>query len=431
MAQLNPKTDLRIEGSWSNSQQDTLATNTYVTDKMVTTSVKATLTADTNWGLLQIQGYQNGLTAKYPFSGGTTWDNTITVLSAQDLFKIGTDHTVRLGGEYRHNTLNTAPLTGGDVSYDVFSASGMWNWAVNSQLTTTAAVRVDSLKLSRSGTFPARIPLDDNKNWDRTITKPSLNLTAAWRPTTKDTFRLSYGLGVQTPSLIEFGALQFAYQPFPGFNINIMGNPNLKPSTVANYELAYERQFSAAKIGVRLFAQDWKDLKSGVGTAGLDILPTLTHDAAIIYVNALDSKLKGVELTASGKLAPGLNWRADTTYTDVKDSLFPGMNATDRYVAFQSTTPNTRGNLGLDWAGGPWEADANLHYVGDFKWYDVTNGALQPVKAFTSLSSRVGYRMEDGLTLALSGQNLLSERQQQTRGLEAERRVQVSITKNW
>ncbi|MDQ0464833.1 iron complex outermembrane receptor protein [Caulobacter ginsengisoli] len=428
VAQLNPKTDLRVEGSWSSSHQDGLAVNTYTTDKMITTSIKATLTADTDFGLIQVQGYQNGLTAKYPFA---LWNNTITVFSAQDLFKIGADNTIRLGAEYRHNTLNTAPLTGGEVSYDVYSASGMWNWAITEQLTTTAALRVDSLKLKREGTFPNRIPLDDNSNWDRTITKPSVNLTAAWRPTANDTFRLSYAQGVQTPSLIELGGVQLASTPFPGFTIDIMGNPNLKPSIVSNYELAYDRQFSAAKIGVRLFEQDWKDIKSGTDTSGLVLPPTATHNAAIYYINASDSKMKGLELTASGSFLPGFNWRADTTYTDVKDSPFAGVNVTKKYVAFQSTTPKFRGNIGLDWTKGPWEADANLHYVSEFKFYSMAAVTLEPVKAYASLSARLGYRWDNGLALALSGQNLLKERQEQTRGLEAERRVQVSLSKSW
>jgi iron complex outermembrane receptor protein len=307
----------------------------------------------------------------------------------------------------------------------------MWNWAINDKFTTTTAVRVDRLALTRSGTFAPGAPQANNANWDRTVSKASVNFTGAWRPTAADTFRVSYARGVQAPSLVEFGGLQFAYQPFPGFTVDLIGNPYLRPSIVTNYEVAYDHEFTSAKLGVRLFSQQWKDLKSSIGTAGLDFAPTLTTNAAITYVNASDSKMNGVEFTASGKLPGGFHWRADDTYTDVKDSPYPGMVAATRYVAFQSTTPKTRGNLGLGWEKGPWEADANIHFVGEFKWYDLTNGALQPVKAYASLSSRVGYRTKDGLVLALSGQNLGSERQAQTRGLKAERRVQFTISKAW
>ena len=427
VAQLAPKTELRVEGSWSNIQEDSVAGGfSYTTMKMMTGSGKATLTSDTQWGQIQAQAYQNQLTAKYGLAGGIRWENTINVVSLQDLFKIGAAHTIRLGGEYRHNTLNTAPIGGADVSYDVWSASAMWNWAITDKLTTTTALRLDKLQLERSGAFPARIPLANNSYWNRDVSEPSVNFTAAWRPTDFDTFRASYARGVQAPSLIELGGVQLASGP-----VYLLGNPKLEPTIVVNYEAAYDRQLKGAKLGVRLFIQDWSNLKSSIGTTALDYYPTATTNPGFTYRNSSDSKTKGVELLASGKVAEGLNWRADYTYTDVKDSLFPGMNATARYVAFESTTPSNRGNVGADWTKGPWEADANLHYVGDFKWYDITNGALQPVKAYASLSSRVGYKLDNGVTVALSGQNLLKEQQKQTRGLQAERQVLLSVSKAW
>ena len=434
VAQLAPKTELRVEGGWSNVQQDTQAGGySYTVTKLITASAKATVTSDTDFGTIQAQAYQNQLTAKYGLVGGINWKNTITVASLQDLFKVGAAHTVRIGGEYRHNTLNVAPVGGADVSYDVLAASGMWNWAVSQHLTTTAALRVDRLSLERSGTFLPRAPMADNALWDRDITKTSANVTVAWRPTDQDTFRVSYGRGVQAPSLIEMGGIQLPVAIAPGFSIDLIGNPNLKPSIVTSYEVAYDRDVAAikGKVGLRVFTQDWKDLKSAISTAGLDILPTAATDGAATYINAADSKLKGVEVTASGKLTETLGWRADYTWTDVKDAPFAGINPVARYVAFEKTTPKGRGNVGLDWVKGPWEADANLHYVGDFDFYDITNGALKPVDAYGSLSARLGYRTEGGVTLALSGQNLLTERQKQTRGLEAERRVLVSVSKAW
>lgn len=431
VAQLAPKTELRVEGSWSNVQQDTLIGSSYNVVKMITDSAKATLASDTKYGLLQAQVYRNDLIAKYSVAGGINWKNTITVASVQDLFKVGAKHTFRIGGEYRHNTLNTAPIGGADISYNVLSASGMWNWAISDKLSTTVALRMDQMKTQREGTFPARIPLANNALWDRTINEPSVNVTGSWRPTVTDTVRLSYARGVQAPSLIELDGLQLSLALAPGFNVYLVGNPDIRPTIVTNTELAYDHEFKAAKVGVRVFSQEWTDLKSSIGTAGLDFLPTATTNAGITYINAANSKMKGVELTAAGKLSHGLGWRADYTYTDLKDSQFPGVNITGRSTAFQQTTPKTRGNVGGTWVHGPWEADANLHYVSDFQWYDLVGGVLKPVKGYASLSSRVGYRMENGLTFAVSGQNLLKAQQQQTRGLEAERRVQFTLSKTW
>ncbi|MBP8246071.1 MAG: TonB-dependent receptor [Phenylobacterium sp.] len=434
VAQLAPKTELRVEGGWANIQQTTQAGGySYAVTKLIADSAKATLTSDTDFGTIQAQVYQNQLTAKYELAGGINWKNTITVASLQDLFKVGAAHTFRIGGEYRHNTLNVAPVGGADVSYNVLAASGMWNWQVSKQLTTTAALRVDKLSLERSGTFVTRAPMANNALWDRDITETSANVTIAWRPTEMDTIRVSYARGVQAPSLIEMGGIQLPVDVAPGFTIDLIGNPNLKPSIVTNYEVAYDRDIAAikGKMGLRVFSQDWKDLKSAISTAGLDILPTATTNGGATYINAADSKLKGVEVNVSGKLTENLGWRADYTWTDVKDSPFAGINPTARYVAFEKTTPKGRGNVGVDWVKGPWEVDANLHYVSDYQFYDIVNGALKPVDAYASLSGRVGYRAQNGVTLALAGQNLLTERQKQTRGLEAERRVLFTVSKTW
>ncbi len=434
VAQLAPKTELRMEGAWANIQQDTSAGGySYAVTKLITTSAKATVTSDTNYGTIQAQVYQNQLKAKYGIAGGVNWNNTITVASLQDLFKVGANHTFRIGGEYRHNTLNVAPVGSADVSYNVMAASGMWNWAVSPKLTTTVALRVDKLSLERSGTFLPRAALASNTLWDKEITETSANVTAAWRPTEQDTFRVSYGRGVQAPSLIEMGGIQLPVAVAPGFTIDLIGNPNLQPSIITSYEVAYDRDVAAikGKVGLRVFTQDWKDLKSAISTAGLDILPTATTNGAATYINASDSKLKGVEVTASGKLTENLGWRADYTWTDVKDAPFAGINPTARYVAFEKTTPKGRGNVGVEWVKGPWEADANLHYVSDYDFYDIVNGALKPVDSYASLSARVGYRTQSGITLAVAGQNLLTERQKQTRGLEAERRVLFTVSKTW
>jgi len=286
--------------------------------------------------------------------------------------------------------------------------------------------------LNRAGSFAPGVPLADNSDWNRDIVQPSVNLTLAWRPTAHDTFRVSYARGVQAPSLIEFGGLQLSETPFPHFTIDLMGNPYLKPSILSNYEASYDHDFVVAKVGLRVFLQDWTDVKSSItGLGGLTINPTLTTNGAISYQNASNSTETGVELSASGKIVGGFNWHADTTYTDVKDSPFTGVNAVFDQVAFQETTPKFRGNLGVDWEQGPWETDANLHYVGDYQFYNLVTGDLGQVKAYTNLDMRVGYKFKDGITVAVSGQNLLTERQKQTTGLEAERMAQLTVSKAW
>jgi iron complex outermembrane receptor protein len=149
-------------------------------------------------------------------------------------------------------------------------------------------------------------------------------------------------------------------------------------------------------------------------------------------VNVGDSKEQGVEVTASGKLVAGLTWHGDYTYTDIKDSPNNGLTALANASAYAQTTPRHRGNVGLDWVTGPWEADVNLHYVGRYMSPNlITPGTLVTVGGYGSLSSRIGYRFAGDVTVAVSGQNLLSPAQAQTTGLRADREAQLTISKAW
>nr|QQZ50570.1 hypothetical protein JKL49_03250 [Phenylobacterium glaciei] len=55
------------------------------------------------------------------------------------------------------------------------------------------------------------------------------------------------------------------------------------------------------------------------------------------------------------------------------------------------------------------------------------------MKGYTTLAGRVAYERADGVTVSLSGQNLLRERQvlAKTTGLQSERRILLSVSKTW
>ncbi len=71
-------------------------------------------------------------------------------------------------------------------------------------------------------------------------------------------------------------------------------------------------------------------------------------------------------------------------------------------------------------------------------WSDAPAGARHPTRAsktpgYLSASARVGYQISAGFVVAVSGQNLANPRQIHgaVAGLEAPRRVIVSLTKSW
>lgn len=433
VTQLAEKTELRLEGSWSNSQVTELLSNgSYSPTKYVTDSIKATLASETRFGSVQLSAYQNDLTAKHiVVSTPTRFDNTVRVVSLQDLFKVGAKHTFRIGGEYRHNKVNTAPIAGGEVAYDVLAASAMWNWAVTDKLSTTLAVRYDKLDLKRSGTFPTGYPPVTNDYWDRSIKETSYNAGVVYRPTGFDSIRLTAARGVQVPTLVDLGAIQLKIPSGP-YTIGVIGNPGLRPTIVTNYEIGYDRALPAlnAKVGVSVFAQKSKDVKGQPTSAQLDVLPTPISLPLLSYRNIGDSKMTGVEVKASGKLEGGFHWSGDYTWTDVKDQPAAGFVPQQRLAAYAQTTPSYRANAALGWEKGPWAVDGYVRFVGKAAYYNAAS-ALIPIDAYATVGGRAARDFGQGFTVAISGQNLLKDRQVQTPGLEAERRVLISLTKSW
>jgi iron complex outermembrane receptor protein len=432
VATLTDKTQLRFESSLSNSQDsDMISTYGYYATKYVTGANKLDLTSDTQIGMIEATAYRNTLSAKsFLVTAPADFDNSITDFSVNDLFKIGAKHTFRLSLEQRRNTLLTTPVAGGDVSYDVAAVSGMWNWAISDAFSVDAAVRSDNLKLKRTGAFPAGYPLANNAYWDRKISKLSYNAGAVWRVDDKDTLKAMAAQGVQLPTLVELGGLQLTI-PEPGYNIAYMGDPFLQVAVVKNYELSYDHSFSNTKVGVRLFDQKTSNIKGQPNAVELFQAPTRTTYPAVSWQNVGDSKMSGVELTASGKLAGGYRWSGDYTTTDVKDTVFAGHNLAVNQADYAATTPKGRGNASFGWTGGKWSLDGFVHYTTKFESYALTTAALTPIKAYTTLAANVSYAFTPKMSVALSGQNLGNSHLIETTGLRVPQTVFLTVNSNW
>ena len=429
---LGSKTDLRIEGAYTNSAlTEMLSSYSYVASRVKSKSLKATLNSDTSYGAVQVQGYVNKLdSAALPLH----YFNTITVGSAQDLFKLNGGHTIRVALEYRDNKVNTTSTGGGEISYIVYAPSVMWTWAATPKLGLTAAARYDSLHLHRSGAFPAGVPNTDNALWDRTISDASYNFGAVYAASDTDTFRLTAARGLQAPTLVELGSRQVLPTTAAPSGLANLGNPNLKPAIVTNYEAGYERGLPQwhARASVKIFMQHTDDVKSGTSKKQVDIPATSTTWGVYTYLNMGQSDMKGAELAASGKFGKGFRWSADTTHVEITDKPTAGYDPVVRLIAYSKTAPKWRSNLSLGWSDGTWSADGYVHGVSRFSSY-ITTG-LESVPSYTSFGGRLAWKAEDGLELSLNGQNLLEDRQMQAKGLsglEIQRRVIVQLGKSW
>ena len=398
-------------------------------DQHYTSSLKGQLTAETGLGLLQGTVYHNWVSQHFfqDLQGPIQFNGEETFAQAQDLFKLGSDHTFRAALEYRHNAVNTTPFLGGHVSYDDYAASGMWDWAIAPDLSLTSALRWENLHLGRSGTVPAGYPFT-NADWNRVIMELSYSTGLVWKATDADTLRFIFSQGDQLPSLAASGA---ALIPTPFANFS--GSPEIDSTDIFNYEIAWDRAWPG--IGGRLRASAFY-LKGDrfIAFQGASI-PGSGPPPYPTPANIGDSSAHGIELSLTGLFAENWRWGVNYRFESITDRFAPIAAGGKDFIDFQHVTPKHVVKANLGWASGPWEIDSYFYYQSPTRGlvaFPFAQGSfLSPVPDYLSVDARIAYRLTDWATLAISGQNLGLSSQKQTSGPKVERSAFATLTVNF
>jgi outer membrane receptor for ferrienterochelin and colicins len=430
-----PGVEAYVEGSMSDSRvAEKGFQGAFDTNFTRTNSLRAGISADTAIGLLSLSAYRNG--QQVSISSGTpigvaNWVNDdVYVVQASDLVKLGTDHTLRLGFEYRNNAATAPGFFQGTIGYEVYAASLMWNWQITSDLSLTNAIRVDDLHLRYSGTLAAGTGFTGADYDHAGLAVPSFNSGLVFNLTEQDTLRLMLARGVQLPSLVDFG-LQI---PFGTFGpVVIAGSPNVRPSTVDSIELDYDRALPVidSSLRVALFAQRNRDLISqpfavppAIGPTGLPVL---------LAGNVGGSDAVGAELSIKGHSESGFRWQLGYAFVATTDNtvLNRGFVVTSA-VDYARSVPRNVVIAGFGYTRGPLEIDFLGRWQSSYRDFQISPAPLllQPVEVqnYVTLNARIGYRITDNFTAAVAVQQFNVSRLLQTAGPPVERRAIAGIT---
>lgn len=408
-------------------QTDITATNSLYGDDYLTKSAKLDLIGDAgNAGLVSFTAYRNWLDFEY-FGIGKS-DVTTSVVQLSDLIQIGTDHTVKISGEYRHNSMGRFPAPGATISYDVWAVAGMWDWRLTDKLSFTNAVRSDWLDLSYSG---AASPPYVAADFDRSISKISVNSGLVYKATDVDTLRATYGLANQLPSILELGGFYLPTVTAAGLFASA-GNPHIKPSKVQSYELGYDRALAAINGGLHLsvFRQTTDDIKSFLGSDR----SVVNGRPASIVINAGDSASWGFEAAFDGRTMNGVRYGASYSWNDINDDLTVNKGAiATRPVKFEGAAPRHKlqGNVG--WSDGALSTDLNLSWQSKRTLlHPVTGGqGLFPIDSTWTGTASVGYLFETGTEVRFTASDFLRTETALGSALETERRVFASVSQKF
>jgi iron complex outermembrane receptor protein len=393
-------------------------------------SVRMNVSTDTRYGVLGLDAYRNEnlftspQILPLPGQGATSvasdWDDVIYVVRATDLLRINDANTIRLGLEYRNNSLETGSfglprlgLVNGTIGETLYSGSTMWNWQVNPAIAVTNALRFDYLSLNRNG-------ITGNNGWTNanyngvTHLEPSFNSGVVYKVTDQDTIRLTAARGVQVPSLIDLGSTG-------------SGNPNISPSIVMNYELGYDRdvpQLLSTFHGSLYYQTD----DSLINRLGGPRQPAPTRSARLAD-NVGSATETGFEIGLTGKSDSGLRWNLSYNFASVSQNVTvnPAGSVATSPLLLSKGTPQHTIIAGAGYSWGKLEIDGAVRWQSQ---YDDFNAAftnpIVKINNFITTSARIGYQVFNGVTVAVSGEQLATNSLIEAAGPPVERRIMVT-----
>jgi outer membrane receptor for ferrienterochelin and colicins len=424
---LGPKVELTAEATATNSQMfQVIPLPRFDSEASQTNSIKLGLAADTSLGLFNLTAYRNGFEFTIEnVSPEVSEHNQTYVVQANDVFKLGADNTLRIGFEYRDNSV-TSVIVGGTIGYDVEAASAMWNWQITPELSLTNAGRLDHLSLRFNGvTVPGdQYPASEYNNAE--LNEFSFNSGLVYRPTDDDTIRLLVARGIQAPSLLDFG-LEETY-PIPGGTYSLIGSPDLRAASVLNYEIDYDRVLSP-NAGLHVAVYDQRTAELIASALNTPIVP-VAGGLASYSENVGSSGAVGTEIGLKGATEQGIRWNLSYSYISISDHLTVSpLTGSSGLLDYDAGSPAHVVDAGLGYSWDRLDVDAQARWQSRFFDYNPTTSTAQQFRIdnYMTMSARIGYRVTDNLTFAVSGEQLLQSQIFEAAGLPVERRIFVSI----
>jgi outer membrane receptor for ferrienterochelin and colicins len=396
-----------------------------------TNSAKLGLVADTSLGLLDTRAYRNEVHSETEAGSTVTSHDVVYVVEASDLLKVGTRNTVRLGIEYRNDSA-AGNIRSGTIGYDDYAASGMWHWQMSPKMTLTNAIRFDYAALTFSGSVPPNTRFTVADYSQASFTSVAFNSGLVYNVTDSDTLRLILARGIQAPSLVDLG-LQTVVQ-LGAFSLSLLGNPNIKPARITNYEVDYDREMSLLPATLRIATYYQKTDELLVTPLNAPFVPG--GGGVVTYAqNAGASAEYGGEIGLKGTVASDLRWSLSYAYISITDrTTLHGAGGFTSALEYDLGAPTSVVKFGVGYSKGRIEADLQGKWQSGFTDFRGTASATEPVGvapfpvgSYFAANARVGYAVTDHMTLAVSGQNLTRSSQHQTAGPEVGRRVMATL----
>jgi outer membrane receptor protein involved in Fe transport len=252
-----------------------------------------------------------------------------------------------------------------------------------------------------------------------------------YSPVPNQTIRVSFSRAFRAPSVIN-NYLDTAILnpvPLPGgpfvFATRALGNPGLSEEQMDAYELGYVGTFPGRVVlSASVYRNKTRNLidfypasfyTSSNPPAGWPLPPELLDapplrnslPSSFSYRNVGQIINRGVELAVNAR--PSREWSWFANYSYQADPQVKGIAAEEINVP-----PTNRANVGVSWDRGRFFLNASVNYQDEAIWRDVLDARYWgPTDSFTSMNAGAGVRVNENITISLTGTNVTNERIQQ------------------
>lgn len=314
-----------------------------------------------------------------------------------------------------------APLTsytGGSVNTKAYSVFADVTYDLTDQLSVTAGGRytddtrkADIFRANYLGTGSpffgntAAVFLNATSDYtaSRTFRNFSPRAVVSFQPNADLNLYASYSRGFKAGSFDPRGANFATPEVVEGY----------APEILDSYEAGIKTRFSRGYVNLAAFYSDYNDLQVP-GSLEIDSNGDGISDGFVGAVtNAGKAVIKGVELEASLRILRGLNLIASGSLLDpeYKEFFVNGVNVADQRRI--QNTPKIQSYLALDYSAPIEEGSLNFNvgwsHKGAITQFEVPVPEIDE-KAYDLIDASAVWRMENGLSLGVSGKNLTDTR---------------------
>ena len=225
--------------------------------------------------------------------------------------QVAKDHLLTFGGEYRKEDYESTRIKGTNTR----TLEGVTNQLGNSSMDYTAFYLQDEWLASPRWLIIPSLRWDYNSEFGNELTG---KLGTTYKITKDVRFKANIGTAYRAPTASE---LYFSWHHTPNarMDVQINGNPNLKPEKALNFDLGFEMEKDKTFGKITYFHNKVDDLIN-IDTV-MSRLPGFPPRvlATGTYRNIDSATMQGVELEARQALGGGFSVRGLYTYLDARD----------------------------------------------------------------------------------------------------------------